>query len=138
MKEKKYYRPMALMFLLLFSLMTLLIAQPVRPPWEIPDSYKSKENPYKDDSSLQMIGLQNYNRHCKSCHGKLGKGDGVMAKNLGTFPGDFTTEQFKTYTDGEIYYMSYIGRDEMPNFEKQIPDEETRWALVNYMRKLGE
>jgi len=137
MKEKKYYSSIALMFILLFSFITLLIAQDSRPPWDVPDSYKSKENPYKDDTSLKMIGLQNYNRHCKSCHGKLGKGDGVMAKNLKTFPGDFTIQKFKEYTDGEIYYMSFIGREEMPNFEKQVPDEEGRWALVNYIKNLG-
>lgn len=137
MKENRNFRLIALVFVLLFSSISLLKAQSPRPPWEIPDSYKSMENPFKDDTSLQMIGLQNYNRHCKSCHGKLGKGDGVMAKNLKTFPGDFTSEQFKEYSDGEVYYMSYIGRDEMPNFEKQVVNEEDRWALINYMRSLG-
>jgi len=26
----------------------------------------------------------------------------------------------------------------MPNFEKEIPDEEDRWAVVNFIRKLAK
>ena len=135
--KRKYLTPITLMSVLLFAVITLLIAQEPRPEWDIPDTYKTKENPHKGDESLKMIGLQNYNRHCKSCHGKTGKGDGVMAQNINTFPGDFTTEKFKGYTDGEIYYMSFIGREEMPNFEKKITSEEDRWAVVNHVRVLG-
>lgn len=138
MNKRKNYNPIVLVSIFLFSIVTLLIAQEQRPAWIIPDSYKTKENPHKDDASLKMIGLQNYNRHCKSCHGKKGQGDGVMAKNLKTFPGNFTTPQFKNYKDGEIYYMSYIGRDEMPNFEKKITGEEERWAVVNHIKYLGK
>jgi len=50
------------------------------------------------------------------------------------FPGDFSTDTFKAQSDGAIYYKSFIGRDEMPNFEKKITEEEDRWLLVNYMR----
>jgi hypothetical protein len=39
-------------------------------------------------------------------------------------------------TDGEIYYKSFIGRDEMPNFEKKIPSESDRWMIVNYIRTM--
>jgi mono/diheme cytochrome c family protein len=122
-----------------FIMMTAFVNlqdQVIGPPWVIPDEYKNKENPYKEDSSLKMVGLRTYNRHCRSCHGTTGKGDGVMAKNLKTFSGDFTSEQFRNFTDGEIYYQSIIGRDEMPNYEKLIPDEEDRWAVVNHIRTL--
>jgi mono/diheme cytochrome c family protein len=104
--------------------------------WIIPDKYVQMKNPYKDDASLNMVGLRNYNRHCRSCHGKEGLGDGVMAKNLKTFPGDFSSAEIQQYTDGEIYYISIIGRDEMPNYEKLIPSEEDRWAVVNHIRTM--
>lgn len=113
--------------------------QKIGGPWEIPDEYKKKENPYKDDSSLDRLGRTVYSRHCRSCHGTKGHGDGPMAKNLGTFPGDFADADFQNkHTDGEIYYMSIIGRDEMPNFESLIEDEEERWAVVNYIRGMKE
>ncbi len=103
-------------------------------PWDIPEKYQSMDNPYADDASLNKIGKMLYSKHCKSCHGNKGLGDGPKAKNLDTFPGDFSAEEFHNLGDGEMYYMSIIGRDEMPNYEDKIPDDEDRWAIINYMR----
>lgn len=105
-------------------------------PWDIPAAYLNKANPHKGDASLERLGRATYNRHCRSCHGNTGLGDGPMAKNLKTFPGDFSSADFQKNTDGALYYMSFIGRDEMPNFEKLITDEEERWAVVNYVRAM--
>jgi len=44
--------------------------------------------------------------------------------------------EFQGQSDGVIYYQSFVGRDEMPNFEKKILDEADRWLIVNYMRTL--
>lgn len=102
----------------------------------VPDEYKTKVNPYKGDQSLKMIGLRNYNRHCVSCHGKTGVGDGVMAKNLKTSPGDLTAPELHNLNDGELYYLSFIGVEERPDFMKLIPDEEEKWAVINHVRTL--
>jgi mono/diheme cytochrome c family protein len=106
-------------------------------PWQIPTEYKNKKNPHAGDESLVRLGRNAYTRHCRSCHGRVGHGDGPMANQLKTFAGNFTLKEWQAkYNDGEIYYMSIIGRDEMPNYEKLIPDEEERWALVNFLRTL--
>ena len=105
-------------------------------PWEIPSKYAKMENPYAGDTDLIKIGKMLYSKHCKSCHGNKGLGDGPKAKQLETFPGNFATETFQGGTDGEIYYKSIIGRDEMPNYEKKITDDEDRWAIINYLRTL--
>lgn len=108
-------------------------------PWAIPAAYKTKKNPHADDASLLRLGRTAYGKHCRSCHGRIGQGDGPMAAQLETFPGDFTKKAWQEkYNDGEIYYMSIVGRDEMPNFEKTITDEEERWAIVNLIRSLKE
>ncbi len=120
-----------------FVMMAFILPQDQKKggPWEIPDEYKKMENPHKGDESLNRLGRATYNRHCRSCHGNAGLGDGPMARSLNTFAGDFSKEEWhKKYNDGEIYYMSFIGRDEMPNFESLIDDEEERWAVVNYIR----
>lgn len=103
---------------------------------EVPEEYKNKVNPIKGDESLKMVGLRNFNRHCVSCHGKKGVGDGVMSKSMKLNPGDLTTAEFQEYTDGEIYYLSFVGIDNRPDFMKLIPDEEEKWAIVNYVRSL--
>lgn len=103
--------------------------------WDIPSKYVKMENPYADED-LTKVGKMLYSKHCKSCHGNKGQGDGPKAKQLETFAGDFTSEAFQSGTDGELYYKSIIGRDEMPNYEKKIPDEEDRWAIIAYIRTM--
>jgi mono/diheme cytochrome c family protein len=123
-----------------FALLAFVVPQDQKKggPWEIPAEYKNMENPHKGDASLDRLGRAAYSKHCKSCHGNKGLGDGPMAKSLETFPGDFADATFQKHNDGEIYYMSIIGRDEMPNFESLIPDVEERWAIVNYIRTFAK
>jgi mono/diheme cytochrome c family protein len=106
-------------------------------PWDVPAKYKAMKNPNKaGDADAIALGKTAYAKHCRSCHGNTGLGDGPKAKNLETFPGDFSSAKFQAYGDGDLYYMSFIGRNEMPNYEKKIPDEEERWAIISYIRSL--
>ena len=105
--------------------------------WEVPAKYKSMENEYPGEDE-DGIGEDLYKQHCRSCHGKEGYGDGSKAKELETEMRDLTTEEVQEQTDGELYYKSFIGRDEMPNFEKKIRSEEDRWMVINFMRSLAE
>ncbi len=106
-------------------------------PWEVPTKYKKMKNPTDPEVDLS-IGKQLYNKHCKSCHGKTGLGDGPKAAELDTPSGDFSLASFQEQSDGELYYKSVIGRDDMPNYEKKIPDEEDRWLVINYMRTFAK
>jgi len=104
-------------------------------PWDIPSKYLKMTNPQDvADKSMIKLGKMLYSKHCKSCHGSMGLGDGPKAKQLETPAGDFSTEAFHGQKDGEMYYKSFVGRDEMPNYEKKITDDEERWAIITYMR----
>ena len=105
--------------------------------WEVPAKYKNMENKYAGEDE-DGIGEDLYKQHCRSCHGKEGYGDGSKAKELDTELNDLTSEEVQGQTDGALYYKAIIGRDEMPNFEKKIRDEEDRWMVINYMRSLAE
>ena len=105
--------------------------------WEVPAKYKNMENEYAGEDA-DGIGEDLYKQHCRSCHGKEGFGDGSKAKELETEIRDFTSEEVQAQTDGELYYKSIIGRDEMPNLEKKIRSEEDRWMVINYLRSLAE
>lgn len=120
----------------IFVLMSFVIPQDkkAQAPWDIPSKYQKMENPYAGDQSLDRVGKMLFAKYCKSCHGNNGECDGPKARQLETFCGDFTSEEFQARTDGELYYMSIIGRDEMPNFEKKITKEEDRWAIINHLR----
>ncbi len=104
--------------------------------WIVPDKYKNMKNPYAD--SDDDYGAELYEIHCASCHGDEGYGDGKKADNLETPMRELGSEEVLAQTDGELYYKSFIGRDEMPNFEKKIDSEEDRWLIVNFMRTLAE
>ena len=106
-------------------------------PWAVPAKYKTMKNATggEDDDG---VGEELYAQHCKSCHGKEGFGDGTKAKELKTSMRELPGKEVQSQTDGELYYKGIIGRDEMPNFEKKIRDEEDRWMVVNYIRSMAE
>lgn len=105
-------------------------------PWVIPEKYKIMKNTVKSSAASITAGKATWEKHCKSCHGNTGKGDGVKAKTLKTICNDFSTTKVQSQADGVLYYQSFVGRDEMPNFEKKIPDITDRWNVINYVRSL--
>lgn len=105
-------------------------------PWEAPAKYQKMKNPYLDDADAGKIGRILYSKHCKSCHGTKGLGDGTKAEDIDTPIGDFTDPAFSSQSDGSLYYKTFFGRDDMPGFNKKITDEEEKWLLVNYVRSL--
>jgi len=105
-------------------------------PWPVPDSNKNMKNPVASNAGSIADGKALYSTHCKSCHGTKGLGDGTKAAELKTEPGNFSKADFQSQTDGDIFYKSTEGRDDMPTFKKKIPDAEERWSIVNYIRTL--
>ena len=103
--------------------------------WVIPANYKSMANPQKGKADPEKVGQMLYTKHCKSCHGGTGLGDGPKASSQETKINSFKNPKFQAQTDGEIYFQSFVDRD-MKSFEKKIPAAEDRWAIVNYIRTL--
>jgi mono/diheme cytochrome c family protein len=116
-----------------FLLGNAVNAQAKAKPWPVPDKDKAMKSPSKADVA---IGKEMWAKHCKSCHGSKGLGDGPKAASLKTFPGDFSSAEFQAFTDGELFYRTDKGRDEMPGYEKKIPAAADRWALVAFMRTM--
>ena len=108
----------------------------VQEEWDIPDKYVKMKNPTYATKENLSIGKALYSKHCKSCHGKKGIGDGPKADEFDSDIGDFSSEEFHAQTEGVIFYKSYIGREDMPNYEKKIPDPEDMWFIVNYLKVL--
>lgn len=124
----------------LFAFFLMAFAKPVstNENWEVPAKYKKMKNPYAGVKDSDRVGQTLYVVHCKSCHGKTGMGNGTKSKSLDTPIPDFTKKDVQCQTDGELYYKTIFGRDEMPSYEKKIRDDEDRWLLVNYIRKLNK
>jgi len=117
---------------------TGILAFTVSGDWDIPAEYAEMENPFDADDESLDIGKDIYIMHCKSCHGKYGEGDGPKADNLDSDCGDFTLEEFQEQSDGVLFYKTKFGKDDMPTFEKKIPDDDEIWHVINYIRDMGE
>jgi len=105
--------------------------------WDIPAKYKKMTNPEEASDENIAIGKSLYSKHCKSCHGKEGYGDGPKADEVEGDLGDFSTEEFQAQSDGVLFYKSYIGRKDMPSFEKKMSEEDA-WLVLHYMRTMEE
>ena len=105
--------------------------------WVVPEKYNTMKNPYAGEDE-DGIGEELFAQHCKSCHGKEGYGDGTKAKELDTEMRELGSAEVQSQSDGALFFKGVIGRDEMPNFEKKIRDEEDRWMVINYLRTLKE
>ena len=104
-------------------------------PWVVPAEYKSKANPVKSSSTTINEGKELYMKNCSNCHGKMGTGDGPKAKLLETPVGDFSSKVFQAETDGEMFYKTWKGRDEMPTYKGKVTDDEI-WTMVVFLRTL--
>lgn len=126
------------MVALVFILGNNANAQQAKPKaWDVPAAEKNMKPTVKlNDAAVIATGKELWAKHCKSCHGAKGLGDGPKAAALKTFAGDFSTADFHKQTDGELYYKTAKGRGEMPGYEKKIPDKNDMWALVAYMRTM--
>ena len=109
---------------------------PDKKPWNVPDKDAKMANPVKPSPESISDGKSLYAKHCQSCHGKTGLGDGTKASELKTEPGDFSKAAFHSQSDGALYYKISAGRDDMPSFKKKIPEANDIWNVVNYVRTL--
>ncbi|WP_026348349.1 c-type cytochrome [Eudoraea adriatica] len=132
MKTFKIVATIGIVCMLCYSFTTM-----VQEKWVVPAEYVSMKNPTDPDVD-KAIGKSLYSQHCKSCHGKEGYGDGPKAKDVEGDLGDFSSEEYQAQTDGELFYKTSFGREDMPEYTKKMPDDEDRWLIVNYMRTLAE
>ena len=110
-----------------------MVAQPK--PWVVPANFTSMKNPIAQSAASTKTGMDLYTKNCASCHGKTGLGDGVKARSLKTFPGDFSKADFQGQADGDHFYKTKTGRSEMPKYDGKLADNDI-WNVVNYMRTL--
>ena len=120
------------LFVVLIAAVSFNTAQ--KDPWPVPDKYLKMANPVKADAESLATGKELWVKHCQSCHGKAGKGDGPKAAQLETQPEDLRKPEIQRQPDGAFLYRTSEGRKDMPSFKKKIADENDIWSIVNYIR----
>jgi len=83
---------------------------------------------------LLDLGRKRYDITCGTCHGTLGDGDSIVARNMALRP----PPSLHRYTDrpaGYIYEVATKGFGMMASYAAELTVEE-RWAVVAYIRAL--
>ncbi len=95
------------------------------------------KNPEPSNAEAIESGKKLYQRHCASCHGRGGKGDGGLALSGGE-PSDLTDDVWDTgSTDGEIFAAIRDGLSaDMLAYKEKMKDKEI-WQVVIFLRSLG-
>lgn len=82
-------------------------------------------------------GKKVYDLRCRSCHGTMGKGDGVQAKDLNKQPRDLTQPGFLAgRTDDDLKQTIREGKNPMPAFKAQLRSKDIE-EVIQYIRSLA-
>ena len=78
-----------------------------------------------------------YMKHCASCHGRTGAGDGSAGSDLDPRPSDLREAEVAGKSEQRLFRQITRGRAPMPSFGKLMNDDD-RWAVVGYVKTLGK
>jgi mono/diheme cytochrome c family protein len=104
-------------------------ALPVEPP--------CLENPLPPSPPVIAAGKTAYDFYCVQCHGPQGDGRGTVGQSFSPLPTDLGSESVRAQSDGQLFFKIGQGYKRHPPLSTTVSVEE-RWALVVYMRSLGE
>jgi mono/diheme cytochrome c family protein len=93
--------------------------------------------PFAVDRELLLRGRERYEIFCAPCHGRVGRGDGlVVRRGFRNRPPSFHEERLRAKPAGYYYDVIANGFGAMQDYAAQIPDVRDRWAIVAYLRAL--
>jgi mono/diheme cytochrome c family protein len=92
-------------------------------------------NPLPVTLPLVHRGRQRYDIHCAPCHGRAGRGDGIVVRRGYRAPSSLHIERLRGQPDGYFYDVITNGFGAMPDYAAQISVAD-RWAIVAYVRAL--
>ena len=84
---------------------------------------------------LLQRGRERFNIFCAPCHGRTGKGDGMVVQRGFRGPVSFHIDRLRDAPPGHFYDVIARGFGAMQDYAAQIPPAD-RWAIVAYVRAL--
>ena len=93
-------------------------------------------NPVDASSDSLGRGKKMFEKHCTTCHGLDGSGNGPAAHGITTFPRQlWVWNNADASADGYLFWFITNGRNEMPPWGLILSENE-RWDLINYIKTL--
>lgn len=110
--------------------------------WPAPAEAAKQANPMKSNADSAKLGRELYMQKCVDCHGKEGKGNGWMGKDLKREgkplpPTNLASKMVQANSDGELFWKITKGRSPMPAHGVRFEDEQ-RWHIVSFLRTFKE
>jgi mono/diheme cytochrome c family protein len=91
--------------------------------------------PVPVDLKLVQRGRERYEIYCTPCHGRTGRGDGMVVQRGYRRPPSMHIERLRNEKPGYFFDVITNGFGVMPDYAAQVPVAD-RWALVAYLRAL--
>jgi mono/diheme cytochrome c family protein len=91
--------------------------------------------PVQVNEQLLKRGQQRFNIYCSPCHGRLGDGNGMIAKRGFLQPANLHSDRVRNAPPGYLFAVIANGYGSMPDYRDQVGVND-RWAIVAYIRAL--
>ena len=91
--------------------------------------------PFPIDRAALDRGEERFNIYCSVCHGRLGDGQGMIAKRGYKQPPTYHQDRLRQAPVGYIFDVISNGFGAMPDYAAQIPVDD-RWKIIAYVRAL--
>ena len=95
----------------------------------------ANEFPMPVTAAVLARGQQRYDIFCAPCHGRTGKGDGMIVQRGMRQPPSFMDDRLRNAAAGYFFDVMTHGFGAMQDYAAQVPVED-RWAIVAYERAL--
>lgn len=91
--------------------------------------------PVPVDAALLHHGRERFDIYCSPCHGRLGNGDGMVARRGFRAPADLNSDRVRQAPPGYIFQVIRNGYGAMGDYRDQVSAADA-WAIVAYIRAL--
>jgi mono/diheme cytochrome c family protein len=92
--------------------------------------------PLPRSDALLAVGQSRYGIYCAVCHGMLGDGSSVVARNMVACPPpSLLATAVRSLPAATVFQVITAGFGRMPAYAAQLPPEQ-RWAVIAYVREL--
>ena len=95
------------------------------------------ELPVPADRALLVRGRERYDAFCSPCHGRLGDGQGMVARRGFKQPPSLHIDRIREQPVGYYFDVMTRGFGVMPSYAPAVPAED-RWAIAAYLRVLQQ
>ena len=93
------------------------------------------ELPVKVTPALLARGQEQFQVFCSPCHGRTGRGDGMIVQRGFKAPSSYHVDRLRAMPVGYFYDVITNGFGAMADYSAQVPPAD-RWAIAAYIRTL--